>query len=92
MSSELAPLGITINAISPARVHTERAVELSKQTAASRGVAVEVVEAEALKAIPTGRLIEPTEIAEVALLLASGRVPSLTGAEIVVDGGTSNYM
>ncbi len=92
LSSELAPQGITINAISPARVRTERAVELSKQTAASRGVAVEVVEAEALKAIPTGRLIEPKEVAEVAFLLASGRVPSLTGAEIVVDGGTSNYM
>lgn len=92
LSSELATQGITINAISPARVRTERAVELSRQTAVSRGVAIEVVEAEALKAIPTGRLIEPAEVAEVAYLLASGRVPSLTGAEIVVDGGTSNYM
>jgi NAD(P)-dependent dehydrogenase (short-subunit alcohol dehydrogenase family) len=60
--------------------------------AAARGVAVEAVEQEALLAAPTKRSTEPSEIAEVALFLAGGAVPSLTGAEILVDGGRSHYM
>lgn len=89
---ELATYGITINAISPTRVRTERAVTLTRQVAESRGVPFEEVEAEVLKTIPTGRLVEPAEIAEIALLLASGLVPSLTGSEIVVDGGASHAL
>lgn len=92
LAPELASAGVTINAISPARVRTDRAIRLAEQTAASRGVPVEEVEREALQAIPTGRLVEPAEIAELALLLASDQVPSMTGAEIVIDGGTTRYM
>ena len=38
-------------------------------------------------AIPLGRLVDPQEIAALALLFVSDRVPSLTGAEILIDGG-----
>jgi NAD(P)-dependent dehydrogenase (short-subunit alcohol dehydrogenase family) len=73
-------------------VRTERAIELAKQTAAARGVSLKTVEEEALKSIPSGRYVEPSEIAEVALFLAGPAARSVTGVEIVVDGGRSYYM
>jgi NAD(P)-dependent dehydrogenase (short-subunit alcohol dehydrogenase family) len=92
VAREFADRGIRVNAICPGSVRTERAVELTRQTAAARGVAVEVVEQEAILAAPIRKATEPSEIAEVALFLASGDVPSLTGVEILVDGGRSHYM
>ncbi|MGH7876779.1 MAG: SDR family oxidoreductase [Candidatus Dormibacteraceae bacterium] len=92
LSRDLAGKGIRINAISPGGVRTERAVSLAKQTAAARGTSIEAVEAEAMSRVPTGRMVQPDEVAEIALLLASGRVPSMTGIEIVLDGGASHYM
>jgi NAD(P)-dependent dehydrogenase (short-subunit alcohol dehydrogenase family) len=92
VAREFADRGIRVNAICPGTVRTERAIELARQMAAARGVAVEAVEQEALLAAPTKRSTEPSEIAEVALFLAGGAVPSLTGAEILVDGGRSHYM
>ena len=92
LSRDLAGKGIRINAVSPGRVRTERNISLTKQSAEARGVSFEEVEAEGLKAIPMQRLVEPSELAEVALLLAGNRVPSLTGAEIVLDGGQTHYI
>ena len=92
LARELAPKGIRVNAIAPGSVSTERAVELARQQAAARGVPVETVQAEALSATPSGRYVDPAEIAEVALLVAAGDVPSLTGTELVVDGGRSHSM
>ena len=92
LAREMAPKGIRVNCIAPGTVRTERAMELDRQTAAARGVSPEAIEAEGLQMTPTGRVIEPSEIAEVAFLLASGALPSLTGTEIVVDGGRSHYM
>jgi NAD(P)-dependent dehydrogenase (short-subunit alcohol dehydrogenase family) len=92
LAREMAGKGIRVNAICPGTVRTERAVELAKQTAAARGILIEAVEEEAMKAVPRGRYVEPSEIAEVALFLAGGAAPSLTGVEIVVDGGRSYYM
>jgi 3-oxoacyl-[acyl-carrier protein] reductase len=92
LSRDLASKGIRINAISPGRVRTERNISLTQQAADARGASFEEVEAEGLKAIPMQRLVEPSEVAEVALLLAGARVPSLTGAEIVLDGGQTHYI
>jgi 3-oxoacyl-[acyl-carrier protein] reductase len=89
LARELAGKGIRVNAICPGNVRTERAVELARQGAASRGVSIEAIQGEALKATPSGRYVEPSEIAEVALFLAGGAARSITGVEIVVDGGRS---
>lgn len=92
LARELAAKGIRVNAIAPGNVRTERAVDLARQAAEARGVPIETVEAEALVQAPSGRYVEPAEVAEVALFLATDRAASLTGAEIVVDGGRSHYM
>ncbi|WET81607.1 hypothetical protein P3102_10495 [Amycolatopsis sp. QT-25] len=36
----------------------------------------------------TGRLTQPEEIAVLVALLASGRVPNVSGSDLVIDGGT----
>jgi NAD(P)-dependent dehydrogenase (short-subunit alcohol dehydrogenase family) len=92
LAREMAGKGIRVNAICPGTVRTERAIELAKQTAVARGLSLEAVEEEALKSIPSGRYVEPSEIAEVALFLAGPAARSVTGVEIVVDGGRSYYM
>ena len=87
ISKELAPLQIRINAISPAPTETERARRLAEQTAEARGVSLEKVMEESTKSIPIGRMIKPEEIATLAAFLVSDLAASITGAEILIDGG-----
>ena len=87
ISKELAPHNIRINAISPAPTETERARHLAEQTAKAKGVSVEEVMAESTKSIPIGRMIKPSEIAALAAFLLSDLSASITGAEILIDGG-----
>jgi 3-oxoacyl-[acyl-carrier protein] reductase/bacilysin biosynthesis oxidoreductase BacG len=87
IAAELAQHRIRINAISPGLTATERANQIAEQTAQSRGVSVEQVKAESLRAIPLGRLVQPDEIANLVLFLVSDLAASITGTEILVDGG-----
>jgi len=87
ISKELAPHNIRINAISPAPTETERAKRLAEQTAKARGVSIEVVMAESTQSIPIGRMIKPEEIASLAAFLLSDLAASITGAEVLIDGG-----
>lgn len=87
ISKELAPHNIRINAISPAATETERAKHLAEQTAKAKGVSLETIMAESAKSIPIGRMIKPSEIAALAVFLLSDLSASITGAEILIDGG-----
>ncbi len=87
VSKELARHGIRINAISPGATATERNEWLAEQNAAARGISVAEYQAEAVRAIPLGQLVDPAEIAAMTLLLVSDRVRSITGTEVVIDGG-----
>ena len=87
ISKELAAHNIRINAISPAPTETERAKRLSEQTAKARGVSIEEVMAESTQSIPMGRMIKPQEIASLAAFLLSDLAASITGAEVLIDGG-----
>ncbi|MFD0677563.1 MULTISPECIES: SDR family NAD(P)-dependent oxidoreductase [unclassified Paenibacillus] len=87
VSKELAKSNVRINAISPGTTATERAERLAEQHAEAKGVSVDAQKAEMNAAIPLGHMVDPAEIAAMALLLVSDRVPSITGTEIVIDGG-----
>ncbi|AUT02107.1 short-chain dehydrogenase [Nostoc sp. CENA543] len=89
IAKELAEYNIRINAISPGLTGTERAERLAEQNAQARGVSVEEIKAESLKTIPLGKIVKPEEIANLALFLVSDLASSITGAEILVDGGTT---
>ncbi|MBD2207179.1 SDR family oxidoreductase [Calothrix sp. FACHB-1219] len=89
ISKELAEYNIRINAISPGATATERAERLAEQNAQARGITVEQAKAETLQGIPLKRIAQPEEIAALTLFLVSDLAASITGAEILVDGGST---
>ncbi len=75
VSSEVAPYGITINALLPGYTNTERLKEL--------GLTQDTIS----KLVPAGRLAEPSEIGDLAAFLSSSRASYITGQAIAIDGG-----
>ncbi len=76
---ELAPDRIRVNSIHPGFFATPMAL--------GNQAVVDTV----LPLVPAGRLGDPDEIAQMALLLASDDMKYATGAEFVVDGGFTTY-
>lgn len=92
LSIEVAGDGVTVNAILPGRIRTERTVSLDKATAERTGRTPEEVLAESLTAIPAGRQGEASEFGATAAFLASEQAGYITGAAIPVDGGMIRQM
>jgi 2-deoxy-D-gluconate 3-dehydrogenase len=78
MANELAPKGITVNAIAPGYFATDNTTALRADSERSRQI---------LERIPAGRWGEPHEIATAALFLASPASGYVTGTVVSVDGG-----
>jgi NAD(P)-dependent dehydrogenase (short-subunit alcohol dehydrogenase family) len=88
LSKEFGPLGVRVNTVSPGPVETglwlgEHGVAA---TVAGAGDADAVVKEAAAQSV-TGRFTHPDEVADVVLLLASGRAGNVTGTDVVIDGG-----
>jgi 3-oxoacyl-[acyl-carrier protein] reductase len=81
LAKELGPKNIRVNAINPGGVETEGLH--------SAGVMGSDFEKEMIAGTPLGRLGQPTDIAPVAVFLASADSGWLTGETITVDGGLS---
>jgi NAD(P)-dependent dehydrogenase (short-subunit alcohol dehydrogenase family) len=82
LSPTLTPRGIRINAISPGMIDTPALDGLGIPAEATAAIKAQV----SLN-VPIGRLGEATEVAQVALFLASDDSSYIVGQEIVVDGG-----
>jgi len=78
LAGENAALGITANAILPGLVATEQVLAMP-----------DAVRERVLGALPSGRPIEPYEIAALAAFLAGEQAAQITGQSIVIDGGAS---
>jgi NAD(P)-dependent dehydrogenase (short-subunit alcohol dehydrogenase family) len=87
MANELGPLGITVNAIAPGSTRTRRWDELVSMTAREHGLTHEKAEKRLLEEVPLGIVIEPEDIADLAVFLASARARAISGTAINVDGG-----
>lgn len=81
-AGELAERGIRANAISPGPTETSGFKEFINDDANVRSGIV--------ANIPLGRVGKPSEIAAVALFLASDESSFVTGAEVITDGGFTN--
>jgi 3-hydroxybutyrate dehydrogenase len=85
---EVAAQGITVNAICPAYVRTPLVENQVKAQAATHGIPEnEVIGKIMLEPAAIKRLIEPEEVADFALFLASDRGRSFTGAAHLMDLG-----
>ncbi len=85
---EAGPYGVTVNAICPSFVRTPLVENQLPDLARDAGVAGEdVIERVVLAQAVVKRLIEPEEIAELALFLASESASAVTGSSYTIDLG-----
>jgi len=92
LAMELAGAGITVNAICPGGVDTERMDYLGKRPDGTYDEALRKAEiARRAAAIPLGRFTSPEDVAEVAAFLASDGAGQITGQAINVSGGSVNH-
>jgi NAD(P)-dependent dehydrogenase (short-subunit alcohol dehydrogenase family) len=90
LSKELGPQGIRVNTISPGPVSTALWLGtggVAETFAAGSGSDPSAVADSAVSGSATKRFTTPEEVADLVLLLASGRAGNITGADYVIDGG-----
>ena len=84
---EASAYQVTVNAICPGFVETDMLDELKAQASHSAGTSIEDFEKAALSRVPLGRMMQPQEIAQMAVFLASQGARGMTGQSIHMDGG-----
>jgi NAD(P)-dependent dehydrogenase (short-subunit alcohol dehydrogenase family) len=87
LALEVADRGITVNAICPGWVETEMADQGMGETAAALGLTKEAFRTQALAAVPIRRMLEPKEIADLVVFLASDAAAGMTGQAVNLCGG-----
>lgn len=85
LALEVAEHGITVNSICPSTVPAGT----GRGLAARHGMDFDSLTADLIKLQAVPRLLEPIDISNAVLFLASDEARFLTGATIPVDGGTS---
>jgi NAD(P)-dependent dehydrogenase (short-subunit alcohol dehydrogenase family) len=87
IAKEVGPYGIRCNCLVPGSIDTELLQNYHKRIAGERGVAVEVIRAEAADGVPLKTISTPEDIANMALFLTSDQARTITGQAINVDAG-----
>jgi NAD(P)-dependent dehydrogenase (short-subunit alcohol dehydrogenase family) len=91
LAQELAPKGVTVNAICPSLVATERVDDIAAAltpAASTGGDHRQALINDAVGRAPLGRLADVQDVASLAAFLASPQAGYLTGLAISVAGGT----
>ncbi len=88
MAGELAPHGITVNAVCPGYVRTNMQEREANWEASLRGVTVDEVRQLYINDTPLRRLEMPEDVAGTVLFLASPASDFITGEAINVNGGS----
>lgn len=89
---DLAPYGITVNAVCPGPVNTDRLSYWERAQAEAQGLPLEEfrakIVAEAGQRTPLGRIAEPEDVAGLVAFLASDEARFITGQAYNVNGGS----
>jgi NAD(P)-dependent dehydrogenase (short-subunit alcohol dehydrogenase family) len=88
---DLAPYGITVNAVCPGPINTDRLSYWERARAEEQGMPLEDFRAQIVKqagqATPLGRIAEPEDVANMVAFLASDEACFITGQAYNVNGG-----
>jgi NAD(P)-dependent dehydrogenase (short-subunit alcohol dehydrogenase family) len=91
LAIELGPYDVRANAICPGSVDGERMRGVIAREAAARGGSADAVEREYLEGQSIARFVQPGEIADLCLFLASDAARMVSGQAIAVDGHTETF-
>ncbi len=91
LGNELAPTGITVNAVCPGYVETPMAARVRAGYAQAYSTTEEEILTRFQAKIPLGRYSTPEEVAGLIGYLASDRAASITAQAINVCGGLGNF-
>ena len=83
---ELGPYNIRVNGVFPGAIDNARGRALIQKQAELKGVSMQAASEEFLSYISMRTMIDPQEIADMCLFLASPAARHVTGQEICVDG------
>jgi len=81
--------GITVNVVDPHYTRTARWESRLDELQERHGISREEASARAAARMPIGRPVEPSEVADLVLFLASPRLGAINGALIPIDGGST---
>lgn len=87
VAREYGEYGITCNELCPGPMKSRLLDRIGAKSAAAHGMSLKEYMREVEEELPTGNLVLPSEVAQMALLLASEDCASVNGSSIVIDGG-----
>ena len=87
IAAEYAGTGVRVNAVCPTFVRTEMTNRSIAHIVQRTGRTPQQAEEALAQASPLGRLLEPDEVAEAILFLASPGAAAISGQAVVIDGG-----
>jgi NAD(P)-dependent dehydrogenase (short-subunit alcohol dehydrogenase family) len=89
---DLAPHRITVNAVCPGSVNSDRMNYWEADQARAKGLSLEAFRADIVahagRSVPLGRIAEPEDVAKLVAFLASEDAAFITGQAYNVNGGT----
>ena len=87
VASELSGTGVRVNAVCPTFVRTDLTARAIARIVETTGRTEAESEAALARQSPLGRLLEPDEVADAIVFLASDSAAAISGQALVVDGG-----